>query len=914
MGRQIFPDNQAFTFYDRKKFPRLSFEAGDEPVRAERIDDWLTELDMALSDRMKKFHPGSPMSGLLTKAPLLWGRQYGGAVDWTGDLSIPRELKTFQEWRDLGPYDGFKELEELELNVDATDFVDVKSDNGSVRLTVEQQQERFIRTFFPFCGKEKWAKLFEKDKVNEDDVITLKSPATFMIECIRCIGPVILQTIEPNSKNSVVQGDAANLEEYVRAMKEQHCRAGGFNEVLRSFCLMKSFSFGRFRGMRASNSYDNIAMILREFIIAHPKKGRYPEGTKLGNVTSLRCNRYSSESPEKWSPFMDIIAVYFVVGCLSAAQLEEIAHKIAKKSGCNFSEVGMRDLCNEKRFVFDEYDRMVNAKGHAQLKHLLMAADFTWQFGDIKSALDKIQEEYAQCSVREKPKVNAVQDDLESTKGVFEEEDTCNQITGGNRNGQKLDARTALNNTRYIVNTSSGEVYAKTNLVLNESELKRVNTGMYKKAFHLFNGPRKQNGGRPGTRSKEIVKRAMKKSHKVRGGRQQNYRAFAIDQSNGECSVQNTMLDELNRLELMNDDGSEYEDNVEMVEEEEVDSDYSTNGIGGSKAKVASGGSMAFENYEADFDLEFNSNLNLRFRKAKVFKSEGNTFILGKNGFVMNRIEMVIRQDELKILINGSQLDNLWNNLNSVPINKLKRNDGIFSIVLTEEKVVPLEKTPTLHEHIWEKSSSIFENMPPCRAFNPDGEKAWSRKLERIHQEMRNKNTVDEFVIDPNENVLDQQNGEKIKKRLRSILQKYRSVFEGSIGHVAGEEFVITGQIDSNKSDRSPNSAPLNYGRNLPESIQNGLENMLDELASQGVISYLPVGMEPENFLSFFGVAKQTAGTAKVELSANNIRIVVDFNRAGINDKTQYAARQADNIRRGGEFVGMPTNSTLFVS
>ncbi len=537
-----------------------------------------------------------------------------------------------------------------------------------------------------------------------------------------------------------------------------------------------------------------------------------------------------------------------------------------------------------------------------------------------------------------------------------------------------------MNNTRYIVNTASGEVYAKTNLVLGENDLKRVNSSHYKKAFHLFNGPRKQTGGRQGTKSKEIVKRALKKSHKVRGGRQQGYRAFAIDQQNGECSVLNTMLDELNRLELTNDDGSEYEDNVEMVDEEEVDSDYSTNGIGGeteterhnnnvfrsieenecnmvgrqsslfylhfcmtdleknkrwfkilidsgasinvvpesfvsllmqgnsmnvklqdcesSKAKVASGSSMTFEKYNADFDLEFTDLLKLRFKKAKVFKAKGNTLILGKNSFVENRIEIVIRDDELKILVNGEELSSLWSNSSSVPLNKIKKSDEICSVLLTEESPEPLERTPTLHEHMWEKSSSIFENMPPCRAFNPDSEKAWSRKLERIHQEMRNKNTVEDFVVDPHNNVLCEPKRTKIKARLKEILHKYKNVFEGTIGHVSGEEFVITGKIDESKSDRSPKSAPLNYGRNLPESIQKGLEDMLDELASQGVISYLPIGMEPENFLSFFGVAKQTADKAKVELTANNIRIVGDFNRAGINDKTQFAARQADNIHK----------------
>ena len=59
MGRPEFKDNHAFTFYDQKKFPKLSFSNGDEPVRAEKIDDWLTEIEMA-------FLQGNPMTGLTT--------------------------------------------------------------------------------------------------------------------------------------------------------------------------------------------------------------------------------------------------------------------------------------------------------------------------------------------------------------------------------------------------------------------------------------------------------------------------------------------------------------------------------------------------------------------------------------------------------------------------------------------------------------------------------------------------------------------------------------------------------------------------------------------------------------------------------------------------------------------------------
>jgi hypothetical protein len=68
-------------------------------------------------------------------------------------------------------------------------------------------------------------------------------------------------------------------------------------------------------------------------------------------------------------------------------------------------------------------------------------------------------------------------------------------------------------------------------------------------------------------------------------------------------------------------------------------------------------------------------------------------------------------------------------------------------------------------------------------------------------------------------------------------------VFEGTVGQVLDKEFEIHAKIDPAKSDRAPKSAPLGYGKNLPESIQKGIEDTLDKEAAEGILRFLPKGM-----------------------------------------------------------------------
>jgi len=49
--------------------------------------------------------------------------------------------------------------------------------------------------------------------------------------------------------------------------------------------------------------------------------------------------------------------------------------------------------------------------------------------------------------------------------------------------------------------------------------------------------------------------------------------------------------------------------------------------------------------------------------------------------------------------------------------------------------------------------------------------------------------------------------------------------------------------------------------------------------------------MTPKSQVAYFGVGKKSTDTAKVELTAQNLRIVADCNRNGINDSTAHMAR-----------------------
>jgi len=165
-----------------------------------------------------------------------------------------------------------------------------------------------------------------------------------------------------------------------------------------------------------------------------------------------------------------------------------------------------------------------------------------------------------------------------------------------------------------------------------------------------------------------------------------------------------------------------------------------------SEAKVASGGKITFEPYEAEFQIVFSERFKLKFENSKVYKGPSKTIILGWQGFIANKIEIKPHQKTLEIMIGGPKLNKLWNNFCEKPIN---RN---AEILLTED---PVERTSTIEPHFY---SSDVINQNATSKYDPDGTRAWYRKLERLHAESR------------------------VKNRLKDILLKYKVLFEGTVG------------------------------------------------------------------------------------------------------------------------------------
>lgn len=204
--------------------------------------------------------------------------------------------------------------------------------------------------------------------------------------------------------------------------------------------------------------------------------------------------------------------------------------------------------------------------------------------------------------------------------------------------------------------------------------------------------------------------------------------------------------------------------------------------------------------------------------------------ILGEAGLIDNEVETRVKRSleskSLEVLIRGVRLRDVWPNLSLVYLTDK-------AMLLSE---APVDRAPTMHTHMFDTSVVIDELA--TGVFDPDGTRAWARKLERRHAELRNINTVEDCVIDSFNNVLTCAEGKRIRDRLMIVLRdpEIVSIFEGTTGNVIGDEFLIRAKIDPDRSDRSPKAAPQGYGKNLPESVLRGIEEKLDDGAAEGVL------------------------------------------------------------------------------
>jgi hypothetical protein len=146
-----------------------------------------------------------------------------------------------------------------------------------------------------------------------------------------------------------------------------------------------------------------------------------------------------------------------------------------------------------------------------------------------------------------------------------------------------------------------------------------------------------------------------------------------------------------------------------------------------SNAKVASGASMQFEPYEASFEIKFSDEFWITINNAKVYNGDKNMIILGEPGLVENEVETRIKRSSnsksLEVLVRGSKLREVWPNSSFVDLKDK-------AMLLAES---PVNRAPTMHTHLFE--NSVVINERPTDVFDPNGTRAWSRKLERRHAE-----------------------------------------------------------------------------------------------------------------------------------------------------------------------------------
>ncbi len=432
-------------------------------------------------------------------------------------------MREFIRWQDEHRYAAIDRLENMIVSTGFDSFSPSTFYDGRA-YSVEKQKKCYLAAFFPFYKVEDWAKLYKGDMKDEaTGTITRHCPVGIMRKFIEGVDGGILQGVERNSIHGVMNGEHVNLSEYAKSMLERHEKVGDLNSVLQAFQVLRAFCYVKMNGCRAANTFDNIMLTLQEFKIAHPvTEDEYPKGTQIGNVTSARKMAFRSTERERWTPF-------FVVSSIGKSELVDIVKTVSKKIWKDFKDVNLRDFCNEKQLICDEVDKVTGGTGHMELAHIRMAAG---KDGDLKKNLDKIVADFEAKSrqkARATHKVNML-DDLSSLAGNVGEE--CAALRQTRQSGNQPDNNTLINNQYIIIDAAFGAIYRK----LNRPNLSSTEIQLCKrikgKTFRLASNPAARSTNFK-QKSKRIFNKAITGAKKVRGERQNRYRAFLIDENDG---------------------------------------------------------------------------------------------------------------------------------------------------------------------------------------------------------------------------------------------------------------------------------------------------------------------------------------------------------------------------------------------
>ena len=164
--------------------------------------------------------------------------------------------------------------------------------------------------------------------------------------------------------------------------------------------------------------------------------------------------------------------------------------------------------------------------------------------------------------------------------------------------------------------------------------------------------------------------------------------------------------------------------------------------------------------------------------------------------------------------------------------------------------------------------------------------------LEKKLAAQRKVNTVNEVQIDPEGNVLPEGlEGERMKKRIREILERHKEVFSGDTGD-AGHILTTDVEIVDTGQTMTVNTA-RNMVNNITQAEKDIICQKLDSELASGTLQRA-MGRKIKNFLPIFLVPKKNATKEEVIVDASKNRMISNC-KTIINNLTKHVASSTDD-------------------
>ncbi|CBY20225.1 unnamed protein product [Oikopleura dioica] len=312
---------------------------------------------------------------------------------------------------------------------------------------------------------------------------------------------------------------------------------------------------------------------------------------------------------------------------------------------------------------------------------------------------------------------------------------------------------------------------------------------------------------------------------------------------------------------------------------------------------AAGGGTIELLPFRVSFALKVGAlKLNITDAAVHANTNDQSTILLGLRDWYPNGIEFKKdKNGSHKILIEDVPLEEFWQFTEAVDskLQSWRFLSESFLKITSESLIAGVSVKSDIDPN--DEISSLVFNMKPTDKFYPNGMSHFWRKIEKIHQENKETNTVEDVVIDEFGDVLDLSKPEdrSFKRKIKRLLLKYSTVvFSKTQGVVPGAEFVVKGTIKGNTTGKFSQEP---YERMPPAQVKLITDKMNSELA-EGILRPLGNEMTARNYVRIFPVAKKNLPGMTVEEKVANVRLVLDCSR-NINQGTTFANHEMDSIR-----------------